>query len=327
MTWYTFDAYIALDPDTEQIARNAAGQVYATSDTAFASPLPVTDLAGVVRFELLADDRGFIEAFRVENHKIVVWKSGGYEIPMWSMTGVLEDVEAAKAAALAAQAAAEDAAAGSVIPQDGELADVFTWGPDGPVWLAPGPGTGGSISQWSDVESLPGYPTSGFPAAAHTEDVSQLRKGGNGTPLATPVLSLLRAVDKPAALSAIGAAPDSTVSYPGAQKGAADKAMPGDAIFGAGEVLFTPPSGSTADTVGEALLELYTRPSSPGGGGSAPAGTMILVRYTSGAWSARPTGLPAGAVVVWSGPKSVGAPPIGGVYAVAGVDRYWPEPG
>ncbi len=43
--------------------------------------------------------------------------------------------------------------------------------------------------------------------------------------------------------------------------------------------------------------------------------------YTAGAWQLRGT-IPAGSKADWAGPVSVGPPPLGGNYAVAGVDTY-----
>lgn len=127
MTWYVFEPIIALDPTNDSIAKNAAGQVYATTDTTYETPLSVTDLAGIVRTELIADSRGYIEQFRVEDHPVVLWKSGDHKSVVPSIEGIVADARGSRAAAetaqlaaetaanaaLAAQAAAEDAASGS----------------------------------------------------------------------------------------------------------------------------------------------------------------------------------------------------------------------
>lgn len=115
MTWYTYEAAIALDAVTGDVARSAAGQVYATADTAFATPLTVTDLAGITRSELVANDQGLIEPFRVENNPQVVWKSGAYEIVLPSFQGVLDEAIATRVLAEAAASSAQTAATAAAV--------------------------------------------------------------------------------------------------------------------------------------------------------------------------------------------------------------------
>lgn len=119
MTLYTYDSLPAYDPHSGGIARNATGKVYATSDETHATPLPVQGLNGIpfTDNELTTTDDGFLPTFRVEDHLEVVWVSGPYEIPLLSMTGVIERVteavaqaDAAREAALLSQQAAEEAA-------------------------------------------------------------------------------------------------------------------------------------------------------------------------------------------------------------------------
>lgn len=57
---------------------------------------------------------------------------------------------------------------------------------------------------------------------------------------------------------------------------------------------------------------------------SMPGGLMLAVRYNAatGVWPQRPTGR-ADIVVTWVGPS---APPIGGGYALDGVDVWWSTP-
>ena len=93
---YPFPPAIALDEPSGGIARNAEGQVYEVSDTAFATPLAVTDLAGVPMTALTSSNQGIIPAFRVTvSQPRVMWKSGGSIIEILSNDGILAEIAAA----------------------------------------------------------------------------------------------------------------------------------------------------------------------------------------------------------------------------------------
>jgi hypothetical protein len=101
---------------TGDIARSAAGKVYAVGDTLFATPLDMTDLSGVTITDALSDTGGVIQPFQVSGHNEVVWKSGEWKVPIRAFGSVLDEAAASAAsassaatAAAAAQAAAEEA--------------------------------------------------------------------------------------------------------------------------------------------------------------------------------------------------------------------------
>lgn len=106
---YLFPPMVAYTIEGE-ILRSGTGQVFAESDTSYATPLTVYDLAGVAHTTVDIDSQGVTEAFRADA-PVVVWKSGDVVLPIWSGTGMREAAEAAQVAAEAAQAAAEAAAA------------------------------------------------------------------------------------------------------------------------------------------------------------------------------------------------------------------------
>lgn len=123
MTTYAFDALPAYDPDTGALVKNGVGRVYAVIDTAFASPLAVTDLNGIPMVDIVASSIGMLPEFKVEDHPQVVWKSGGYTILLSSVTGLMEAAQAAATAAdEAAQAAAQAAAAAAAAQAAAEAA-------------------------------------------------------------------------------------------------------------------------------------------------------------------------------------------------------------
>lgn len=309
MTSYVYDAIPAYDEDSGGIARNAVGQVYATTDTTFATPLPVTGLAGDTLANLTTSASGFIPSFRVEDQLVVVWKSGPYEIPLISISGVIARLEAQLAASLAAQEAAEAAAGLSALPAAASDGDVVTY--NAGAWVALPPPSGGA-----GIDGAPAIWPETFPPSAHTTLISELRKGSTASALAAAVVSLLNATDGATARAAIGAGTgngtsDLTLGNLGTQ------AMPGNRAFGAAEISVAAGTGLTSATVQAALAELKSLIGT-GGTGSAPAGTVVVRRYTAGAYPVRGD-LPAGTVVLWIGPVM---PTIGGLYAVAGVDQF-----
>lgn len=305
MPWYEFESQIALDAPTGAIARNAEGQVFATSDTTFTTPLAVQDLAGVPRTALVSNNLGLIEPFQVEDQKLVNWKSGPYIVPVLSIQGVIADGEANRDASLAAQAAAEQAASLSSLPEGGTDGQVLTVGPDGPAWQPPAQATSG----------ITGAPTawpSTFPPSAHTHPAGQISDA------TTVGQALIKAVDQAAARAAIAAGTGNGTSNL-ALGTTGTTAAPGNHTHAAAALAFVPPTGMTATDVQSAIAEVNTKASAGGGGtGTIPAGTLVERRYTAGAYPVRGT-LPAGTVVWWAGPVQ---PLIGGNYAIAGVDHY-----
>lgn len=122
MVDYLYPSYPAVDPSTSQVVRNTTGQIYAITDTAFTTPLAFTDLAGVPSTELRVGPLGITDQFRIADHPQVVWKSGVYEILLWSpeavmnaLAGIAAEVSRAGSASLTLlnQAAAAAAASAS----------------------------------------------------------------------------------------------------------------------------------------------------------------------------------------------------------------------
>ena len=107
---YAFPAVIAIDEPSGEIARSAEGQVYEVTDTAFVSPLPVTDLSGVP-MTLRSSAQGVVPAFRVTaTQPRVMWRSGTYVIEILSNTAVIDSLTATAFQAAAAQTSAQQSA-------------------------------------------------------------------------------------------------------------------------------------------------------------------------------------------------------------------------
>lgn len=298
-----------------QIAKSTTGQVFAITDTALASPLTVTDRNGIERTTVYINDVGAMEPFISTSGPQVLWSGGGLVLTLTSPTSLIESAQDAAAAAQAAQVAAENAealaaAAPALLPGGGEDGDVLVRQGDRTGVWAPAPSGGGGLQTWS---TLPGKPPT-FPPDPHTHPASAISD-------ATSVgQAVVKANDKASARSAIGAAPDTTVSFPGFGTGAGQAAQ-GNHTHSASVIGYTPVAGNgmASTDVNSALNELAARPT--GGSGSAPAGTWVGVTYdfTNNVWPTRPTGLPTNARVLWEGPTPV---TIGGLYAVGGLDRY-----
>ena len=109
---YAFPAVIAIDEPSGELARNAEGQVYEVTDTAFVSPLPVTDLNGVPVASLRSSAQGVVPGFRVTaTQPRVMWRSGTYVIEILSNAAVIESLASTAATAGAAQTSAQQSAA------------------------------------------------------------------------------------------------------------------------------------------------------------------------------------------------------------------------
>lgn len=116
-----FDSLIAYNPDTSELVSGATFQVFAVDDSAFATPLAITDPAsGANIATLVSSSIGVLPDFRVAgNPPQVVLKSGAFVTKLTSRLGVfteagfdpekVDEAIAAADAAAAAQAAAEEA--------------------------------------------------------------------------------------------------------------------------------------------------------------------------------------------------------------------------
>lgn len=120
MAFFTFPAFVAVDPTNPQnVVANGVGQIYATSDLAFATPLTITDLNGIELAELNSNDIGLVAAFRADCAEgLVVWGSGGYGVPLMAPDAILAAAQAAAAAAAAAIT--------STVPTGGTVGQVLT---------------------------------------------------------------------------------------------------------------------------------------------------------------------------------------------------------
>jgi hypothetical protein len=282
MTWYTYPILPAIDPSTGLPVRNLGGQVFAPTDTSFATPLNVFDLAGVplAGNVIVVTNDGVTTQFRVQDQPVVTWKSGSYILGLSSPQGLLD-------AATAAQAAAETAeeilaSAPQILPAGGTPGDVLfrsvteyqgAWGP-APVGAG---GSGGSVT-WDAVTLKP----TTFPASPHTHPASQV---SDSTPVGRSVLT---ASDAATARSAIGAGTGNGTSNLQVGPGATDAAA-GNHVHAASAVLFTPTGGVTATDVQAAIGQAATM----GGGGGAGSAVYVW-RYTAGAWPAMPATAPGG---------------------------------
>ena len=157
MATYTVYPHVALDPSSGELVETATGTIHTLDDVSGTSPLPVTDLAGVpYAGNLVPVSRGVTAAFRVEDHPVVAWHTGGsVVIPMWSPTQV---AEAATAAADAAQAAAS-AVTQRAVPAGGTLGQVLRKASDNPYdteWGTAPSGGGGGVADHGDLTGLDG---------------------------------------------------------------------------------------------------------------------------------------------------------------------------
>lgn len=99
MAWYSFGPLIAVDPAAPgSLLQNATGQVYATSDTTFTTPLAIRTGGTAV----VSNGLGVIDEFEVENQLEIVWKSGPYTVRLASFQAVRDLAEAAEAASASA---------------------------------------------------------------------------------------------------------------------------------------------------------------------------------------------------------------------------------
>lgn len=307
MTDYVFDSVVAIDPATGFLATNAVGQVYAEADTTETTPLVVTDSGGIDMATVQSGPVGVLETFIVADYARVWWVSGGFKILLTSYTSILEAAEDAAASAELSRIAAEAAAAASSIPAGGDDGDFLGKSDGALAWLPAPVGTGGS-----GITGAPASWPATFPASPHSHPSSEINDA------TTTGRNVMRAASPAAARTAIGAAPDTVVSFPGFG-GTAGTAVPGNRVYQAIELQFTPAGTITATTVQAAIEQAAL---SGGGGGSVPTGVIVGRRYASGAYPVRGT-LPAGTIVDWQGPTS---PTIGGAYAVAGVDTWTVTP-
>lgn len=110
MTLYLFDQFVvASGPGSS--APGAVGEVFATADSAYTTPLPVFDTGGIPMANVTASADSIVQPFYVESDDPdVKWKSGPWVFPLLSTTGVIAIARDSRTAAQSAQLAAEQAA-------------------------------------------------------------------------------------------------------------------------------------------------------------------------------------------------------------------------
>lgn len=118
MTIHIFPPFVAVDPSNPNVvAAGETGQVYATTDLTFTTPLTITSLNDQPLTELEANQIGLVQGFRADCDGTCVWKSGLYVVPMMAPKSILD-------AALAAAAAAA-ASASNGVPTGGTTGQVL----------------------------------------------------------------------------------------------------------------------------------------------------------------------------------------------------------
>lgn len=136
-----------------ELVTDAAGAVYAITDTNFVTPLVVRDLAGLTSATIEVSGIGQTRTFILDRPE-VWWKSGQYICHLFSVTSMVENTAAAALAAQTAQVAAESApatAAEHSVPGGGSAGQVLTKesSADGDIaWRSPASG-GGTASHGS----------------------------------------------------------------------------------------------------------------------------------------------------------------------------------
>lgn len=318
MTLYAFEQFAAIDRDATR-ASLAQFDAFAPSDSTYSTPLPIFDMGGIPMSAVEANTDGVVQPYQVEGYLYVNLKSGDFIFPRVSAQGLVDEVAAGSAAAEQALADLAQYIADNPgqLPTAGKApGKTIIVAADGTTFTYVDP-VAAATASWSTLSGKPAT----FPPDAHTTSIDDLRKATGA--LSTPVLSLLQAVDATGLRAVVQAAPATTVSFPGFGRTNL-LAMRGDAVLGANEITTTAISGIVGSNVQAVLAELKGLIGTGGGGGTAPSGTRIVIRYntTTGTWPLRPTTGPTGAVYDWVGPISVAAPTTGGGYMLANVDFY-----
>lgn len=296
MTDYGYGPFVAYDPTTNTLVTNGAGQVYALTDTAFATPLSATDLTGTPVSIVPSSGIGVIDEFVVADQPEVNWKSGAYVIRLSSIKGLYDLALSASTAAASALATAEQTAqdladSPSVLPDGGQAGiDVLYRGsaPNTGVWAPPPTGTGGSgtggLVLW---DSIPDKPTT-FPPSPHTHPVGQI---SDASAVGKAVVT---AASQQAARAAIGAGTGNGTSD--LQLGSTGTtAAPGNHSHAASAIAFVPVGSVTATDVQTAIAQA----AQSGGVGSGTSQVQVW-EYASGAYPALPATQPAGIRVLWA---------------------------
>lgn len=312
---YVYPSMIAFGGDGT-VVRSGTGQIYAESDLSGTTPLAITDLNGLSLTEVPINDMGLTLPFRCESPE-VIWRSGPYVVPLSSSKALREAAEQARQDANDALQevqtfvqehaeidfpSTEGAAPNYVLSLD----DTMTR-----RWLPATGGSGGTgLTHWSQVTQLAGYPSNGFPPAAHTHGIGQLRTTDGGDALASIVLSLLAATTPQAARTAIGAGTGNGSSN--LQIGTTSTTAKAGNWFPTATDVTVNAVPNVAGSNLQAVLEGIGNYIGSGGGGGG--GETLLVFYSSGAYPSQPTEPPSGVKLrVFYGPTPPAFPTWAGV--------------
>lgn len=294
-----FDYALAIDPSAGVVIPSATATIYAIDDTAFATPLSITDVTDSPLTELQASPTGVFPPFKVVSGatQVLARTPAGVVTPLTSVFGMHgaaaeaardEALAAASAAALSAAAAAAVVDEASALPPGGSTGQALVKNSDvdgDAIWATVTGGGGGSgIISYSQIQALPGYPSS-FPAGLHSHPATQI---SDSSAVGRAVMT---AADAQAARAAIGAGTGNGTSNL-TLGSTATTAAPGNHAHSAGSVAFTPVGPITATNVQAAIEQ------AAGSGGSGGSAAVLVWRYASGAYPALPATKPAGVQLV-----------------------------
>lgn len=123
---YSYGNFIVIDSNGNQV-RNAVGNLYTIDDTAFVTPVPVTDLSGNTLTDIATDAKGYVAQQFQSDQSRLLWKNGDNPpIEIGSPQYYAQTAQDAVTAAVAAQAAAEAAAANTTAPTEAAVRTVIT---------------------------------------------------------------------------------------------------------------------------------------------------------------------------------------------------------
>lgn len=282
-----FEASLALNP-TGGAVPNAIALVYAQTDTAFATPLSITDMTDMPLAQLVASPDGVYPAFKVtsgETH--VLAKSGSVVTPITSKLGVMFDIIPDPAEVTTPLTLIAQDSTYQLVPRDevyGVPPDPTT-APAGAVltvqngvmqWAVQSAGIAGAPNTWPNT----------FPPSGHTHSTGQISDAS------TVGRAVLSAADAQAARAAIGAGTGNGTSNL-TLGSSATTAAPGNHSHTASAVSFVPAGGVTASTVQDAIIQA----ASMGSGGGATASQVQVIRFASGQYPALPTAKPVGVIM------------------------------
>ncbi len=262
---FYFDPQPAVDTTTAELVKvdGLSGSVYASEADALAeaAPLTVTLAGGVSSSTITVSSLGHTVGFTVADHKTVWWRSGGGNIVrLVSFDGMQQVFDDGLARA-------EEIDASMVKSVNGELPDA-----EGNVVVAAG-GGGDGTTTW---QSLAGKPDT-FPPSGHTHLRSEI---SNATELGR---STLGAATPQGFRSLIGAGTGNGTS---------------DLVLGTSATAAAPGNHTHAQYVDAAAAATIADERIAANGGGSGSGSILVWRYSSGAYPTLPASKPAGVQLV-----------------------------